>query len=535
MALRLRQTRRGIYASCVLVIFVSLATDGPNKNRKVWEPMRNSPTSKEVMEPVSLEQLIPKQDRRANPATSTEGTSTPKAEGSSSPEAEGSSSPEADKDVTSEKAPGQIWGRVELLSGDVLPNVSVKATSLARTDKSFVTSTEQITDEEGVFRFPELPQGFYKIEVHPNIDSPDDWVFPIQGGDTFGTGDDLAIVAIDAFSVRMPVATDAPREDLPASVNCTQVSKEGYIDLFSPSTNRGVTYLEGDEEDRMGTSGILEESIATARGDEQPRLNPQEASIGFVEFLLPATHSYLFSTRGGAYETTVRARPAPLYGFLSADAPSGKIDILLSRTPSSLGSIQLNLDHPALQDSARFSVKEFVFNGANDPFPDFDSASAMFGHAELRFDGLMPGTYVIQTELENSDLLRMASHSIEIYVTGGASETREVLATEWAALLVTANPSHPPGPHSFASVRLQHPGQTTWHNIILHSPEPFPGGHRALRASAVTVGGPTGTSDPLPPGEYRLRITLPGHAAQERAVTLRPGDKKQVTFTMQPQ
>ncbi|MDF1836592.1 MAG: carboxypeptidase-like regulatory domain-containing protein, partial [Planctomycetota bacterium] len=250
-------------------------------------------------------------------------------------------------------------------------------------------------------------------------------------------------------------------------------------------------------------------------------------------FILPTTISFSFHSESSVSPNSLSWTPPRKYfGTLRAGQPSGFMALQLADATPDLCTVILRIDQPKLPKSARLELRQTTYNG-DVYFPTIgEFAKSKLGYIDLTIGDLMPGNYIFALTLPNAGLVQLIDKQIELELPAGTTEVRDLSTSVWSLLRVNAITTHRVPPESLARIELQPTGESEWQPFITHSREAYPGGSRTRRGTAVQVGGPAGLSDALPPGQYRLRASLPGHATQERTVTLAPGETKPVTFAL---
>jgi hypothetical protein len=428
-----------------------------------------------------------------------------------------------------------LSGRVTLLSGDPLPNVVVYATSTVLSADGIKISAMAYTDRNGSFQYTGLQSGSYSLAVTTNMNSSWDWKLPIQGHEIFKTGSQPAVLAVDAVVVKVQSPGQKERKHMPDSFRCFHAPTGEIADEAHRSRVQMAHLKRGTPDEGFDLKSFLKDSLDNAAW------SPFATEVSgpwtsHAAFILPTTSAFSFRSESSVSPNSLSWTPPRKYfGTLQAGQPSGFMMLKLTDATPDLCTVILRIDQPRLPDAARLSLRQTSFDGAVYLPRAHEYAAAKLGFMELTIKDLMPGQYVFSLVLRNAGLVQLLDKKIDLELLAGTTEVRDLSTREWSLLHVKAITASPVARQTFAKVEIQHPGTAQWQPIPLHSREIYPGGSRTQLRSAVRVGGPAGASEALLPGEYRLRVTLPGYRPQDQAAPQGPGETNTFTFDLQAQ
>ncbi|MFT5198895.1 MAG: hypothetical protein ACI87O_001555 [Planctomycetota bacterium] len=427
-----------------------------------------------------------------------------------------------------------LSGQVTLLSGDPLPGVVVYAASIAPGANGATIGIPTNTDRNGLFQFAGLVPGSYLLTVSPDAKNPSDWALPIQGSGIYSTGIESVAVEVDAVVVKVQSPGSKARRLIPDAYRCFHAPTGGIYNEGQPSQLQMASKKQGSQDDDFDLNRFIKDSFP-----DYSNWSPFTSDVpgpwnSHATFILPTTSSFSFHSENSTSPNSLSWAPQRRYfAVLQAGQPSGFMILKLTDATPDLSTVTFRIDQPRLPDSARFDLRKTSYNGAV-YFPkatEYDTAK--LGYTELTFSNLMPGKYIFTLALRHAGLFQLIDNKIELDLPAGTTEIRDLVTLEWSVLHVKALTSNPVPPRTFAKVEIRNPGKTQWLPISLHTRELFFGSSQTVRKAAALVGGPAAVSDTMPPGEYRLRVTLPGYRPQEQAAPLGPGETNTFTFDLQ--
>ncbi len=432
---------------------------------------------------------------------------------------------------------GSIAGRVELLNGERLKDVLVVAMPKQFTKGGTPFPPGARTDEQGLFRLPKLALGSYVLHVRPRAKEAAQWTLPIRGENTYETGQKSVELAVDALIVRVETKEQKGAFNLPWAIQCTRVDAGDIADKNTDYQEECTTHESGNAVHNKALEDFMDLAYESIDSDNPPLPHDVPGQwISHAQFVLPTTSTFLFQSDASLFlEEPARSAPSEFFGTLKAGHPSGSMTLQLSRTPSTLGTIVLRLDQFELPDGARLKVSSMTHNGCRYAPKCDDSTLSKFGRAELILTGLMPGEYTLHLTLSGTQKFILLDKEIQVALTGGSTAIRNLTTSEWGTMKIKVISSGPVEPRTSAEIAVKKPGSVAWQ----HLPMPYSGGGavgmRYIPRTLITVGAPPMLSSPMEPGEYVLRITLPGHATLEQTVHVELGANDLVTLELHPE
>ncbi len=421
---------------------------------------------------------------------------------------------------------GELAGKVMLLNGDPAPNVVVSATLLPQSPGGMHSPITAIANGQGAFRFPSIPAGPRELSVESGLVNGTRWPLELQGTRTFSTGSKAIELRVNAITLQVETLPLEDNYDMIQKLRCSRVDESGLVDRSSAFQEWDVTY----ESRANGVVSTNRKTLTLSQVNDLLSATNQnqvpQGRIGHATFVVPTGSAYVLRESQSSDRSRQDFYKSKFSALLDNGCPSSTIMLVLEETPSAFGKIKLRIDQPALPDKATLSAFITSFNGS--PYIPHGNpiAQAKYGFAELSIGGLLPGKYKLRVDLQSAGLVQLLESSINVDIGAGVTEVYDLKSSEWGVLRVRATAPGTVKSSTFAQLSVQKPDQDQWIPLALHTREEYPGGSQTVRRSAVLVNGAAGVSDPLPPGEYRLRLALPGHATLEQSVHVRPGENK---------
>ncbi|MCP5021412.1 MAG: carboxypeptidase regulatory-like domain-containing protein [bacterium] len=432
---------------------------------------------------------------------------------------------------------GSIAGRVELLTGEPLKDVLVVATPEIPNAGIFPFPPGARTGEHGLFRLPKLAVGSYVLHVRPRAKEAAQWALPIRGENTYETGQESVVLAVDALIVRVETKVQKGAFNLPWAIQCTRIDAGDVVDGGSDYQEECTTHESGNEVYDKALGDFMDLAYESIDSDDPPLPHDVPGQwISHAQFILPTTSTFLFQSDASLFlEGPAHSTPSDFYGTLKAGHASGSMTLQISRTPSTLGTIVLRIDQFELPDGARLKVSSMTHNGCRYAPKCDDSTLSKFGRAQLTLSGLMPGEYTLHLTLSGTEKFILIDKDVQITLTAGSTADRNLTTSEWGTMKIKVISSGPVEPRTSAEIAVKKPGSVAWQ----HLPMPYSGGGavgiRYIPRTLITVGAPPKLSSPMEPGEYVLRVTLPGHATLEQTVHVELGANDLVTLELHPE
>lgn len=432
---------------------------------------------------------------------------------------------------------GSIAGRVELLTGERLKDVLVVAMPEEFSKGGTPFPPGARTDEQGLFRLPKLAVGSYVLHVRPLAKEAAQWTLPIRGENTHETGQEAVVLAVDALIVRVETQVQKGAFNLPWAIQCTRIDAGDLADRNTDYQEECTTHESGNAVHNKALEDFMALAYESIDSDDPPLPHgvPGQWS-SHAQFILPTTSTFLFQSDASLFlEGPAQSAPSEFFGTLDAGQPSGSMTLLLSRTPSTLGTIVLRIDQFELPDDARLRVSSMTYNGARYSPKCDDSTLSKFGRAQLTLSGLMPGEYTLHLTLRGGKKFILVDKEIQVALTAGTTETRNLGTSEWGTMQIKVTCSGPVEPKNPAEITMKKPGNVAWQHLPMPSSGGGAVGMRYIPRTLIPVGASPRISFPMEPGEYLLRVTLPGHATLEQTVHLESGANDLVTLELHPE
>ncbi len=433
---------------------------------------------------------------------------------------------------------GCIGGTVTLLDGDPLPNVEVQVKQVSQAESWNAVSENTTTNDAGLFKFTDLPEGAYELTVS----SP--WPLPIQDPRTVEPGNSPIVLAVDAIVVRAQITDTFDDVSLIDRILCTRTDSQSPPDDLLDTYGKATSLNMEDGEARAAfidrLMADLDEAIELEKvnpGAPRPARRPMPGQwIQHADFVLPASSCLSFSFKSvtdALFSSPFTEKAVPFLGTVPAGQPSGSQVLELSQDSADFGTLVIRLEQPGLRKGAILRVNQVKHNGVIIFLVNDRSYCRKPGVLGLPLYALTPGLYELQVSLSGGDSVVLDQSEIQAYVSGGMTTEHRLKASASARLTITAEATGPYPQGSFADLKVQKPGSLTWQSLPLHTRDNRNGRHLTFRKSAVLVGGPAGVSDPTESGEYRLRLTLPGHIPLEQTIEVRAGEANEFTLELQ--
>ncbi len=438
--------------------------------------------------------------------------------------------PEGAATVT-RSATGRLEGQVTLLNGEPLANVHVEAKQAIPDGVEGAFIAKEQTNEAGSFRFSYLPEGTYELTVSSH------WDLPVQNPKRNRTDGEPVVLAVDAVVVRAQIKASYGELHAVNEIDCSRYEPVAPVQLRFPSQSEKTT-LTGESEEARASLERYHEYAVDSILDEAVEPCPAESVLGewtqHADFVLPTTATFLFSSElpFGHYNT---ASQRVYYGVMHSGQPSGTTTLELSTTPKDLGSLVIGIQETTLPKSARLQLVWMKHDGRDLSPLDRSTSTPWSGRTQLSFHGLPPGLYEVQVRLSNGGLISLKEATFEAFISRNMTTEHVLKTTLWTRLQVSANSPTVVPPGTFAKLKIKKPGSSTWQTMLLHTREMSGGFSTTYLKSAVQIGGPPGTSDPIPPGTYSIQLSLPGHQLLERTIELATGEINEVTLELQPE
>ncbi len=444
---------------------------------------------------------------------------------------------DANTDLTPRTKFGSIAGRVELLTGAPLKDVLVVATPEKPNTGIFPSPPGARTDKHGLFRLPKLAVGSYVLHVRPRAKEAAEWTLPIRGENTYETGQESVVLAVDALIVRVETKVQKGAFNLPWAIQCTRIDAGDVVDGSSDYQEECTTHESGNEVYDKALGDFMDLAVESIDSDDPPLPHDVPGQwTSHAQFILPTTSTFLFQSDASLFlKGPAHSTPSDFYGTLKAGHPSGSMTLQISRTPSALGKIVLRIDQFELPDGARLKVSSMTHNGCRYAPKCDDSTLSKFGRAQLTLTGLMPGEYTLHLTLSGTEKFLLIDKEIQITLTTGATKILDLATSEWGTIKIEVSSSSPDEPRTSAEITVKKLGNIAWQHLAMPDSRGGAVGMRYTPRTFITVGAPPKTSSPMEPGEYLLRVTLRGHTTLEQTVHVQLGANDLVTLELHPE
>ncbi len=393
--------------------------------------------------------------------------------------------------IRSSNANNRISGTVSFPDGTLLPEVSLVAKLF--TDPLAVGGKPQHSrlrnlarsNHDGQFVFRDLPEGTYDISGANGI--------PVVGQARHPSGSKDVHLVVNAISVTLQALNN---EGVATPIDSLLESSTPFLGL------------EGSQSYSKTRNGNA------SRGKKS------------VTRLIPA---YI-----GSYFHAVDSEDNHYFAIIPPGTAPGHLNLDLTEDRTAFGELRIKLDNPHLPKGSHLAFSLSEPSGPQTPalLPIIRQEG---GKLERVVRGLIPGRYKITLWLAESGPVQLADRYHFVSIVAGEQKELILETTIGGVVELTAEATPPLDAALWAKTEIRLMGDQEWrqHNFTTVTDKgPFSNSMSTVDQSKILSDGTKGTSAPLKPGKYEIRVSLKEHSPAIRAFDITSQGKTHLAISL---